>query len=306
MSTKAGLLSLAALAGVPYKHRQTANNLYNIASLGTRLVNKIRYKKRPVLRKSYPIRMPRYSRARYGRRYKRRYRRRYGRARPYKRKRITYTPRIVAWPARQGNTKTNGFVTFNTDTENTRTLYWRELTDISKGSEIDDRERDLINIRGFKICMMTWNVSNEPTYFNWAIITPKGCSGLGEGNSVSDSNFFRGYDDTRELDFSPSLSAIQFHCNAINSDVWTVLKHKRHILGEDTTGTFTLRNRYPNAKLIMRYFKMNRSVRYNDGRCTTPVFWVWWYDKINANGGALAEPDLRAQWRRITYFREPT
>lgn len=301
MSTKAGLLSLAALAGVPYKSRKIAGDLYNVGSLAYRTANKFKTSSNRPIKMVYRRGL---KRSRYMRRYKRRYRpsKRYGKR--YKKR--TFTPKAIAYPPNLGSCKGHAVLSLTLESQDTRTLYYRELTDIGKGQERDDRERDLINLRGFKICFATWNATDKPLYFNWAIVSPKGCAVASEGNSVSETNFFRAYGTTRDADFSTNLASTQFHCLAINTDVWSVLKHKRTILAEKTGTNFAFRNTHTQFKLIHKYIKINRSVRYNDDRCTTPIFMVWWYDDVQAGQGEPALTNaVRSHWHRTAFFREP-
>lgn len=192
------------------------------------------------------------------------------------------------------------------DPLNDRTLYAFDLTGIPQGEEPTQRERDLINLRGFKVCMEVVNTSDAPLYFNFAIISPK------TDVNLNPIEFFRSYSDNRGTDFeSPNISSLDYHCRPINTDVFNILHHKRYVLttksnlekGEVFAGNASIR--------VMRYFPVRRQVRYRrqlegDGDfCTTPIFFVFW--AAIAGFGTETEPQFafRTDTRVVTYFREP-
>jgi hypothetical protein len=61
-----------------------------------------------------------------------------------------------------------------------RTMYVREITAVQGATNldvfdrIDQRQRDIINLRGFKMCVEMQNTTGRPLLFNWAVISPKG------------------------------------------------------------------------------------------------------------------------------------
>lgn len=187
-----------------------------------------------------------------------------------------------------------------------RTLYAFDLTGIPQGELPTNRERDLINLRGFKVCMEVANTAPAPLYFNFAIISPK------TDVNLNPIEFFRSYSDNRGTDFeSPNISSLDYHCRPINTDVFNILHHKRYVLttdintqkGEVFQGNASVR--------IMRYFPVKRQVRYRrqlEGPgdfCTTPIFFVFW--AAIAGYGTEKPPEFafRTDARIITYFREP-
>lgn len=195
----------------------------------------------------------------------------------------------------------------------TRTFYWWDMTDLPKTATLDDinaRQRDMVNFRGFKICAFIRNDINAPMYLNIAVISPRGAEirlGTGSGSATTVSDFFRGHGTNRTQDFSNALTALEFRCLPINRDNWRILSHTRHQLGpESNSGTFNVQNR-PNYITYEKYFKINRQLRYdNGGECTTPIYWCYWFDNHGVLGGtAPSAAAVATQFHFVSYFREP-
>jgi hypothetical protein len=84
----------------------------------------------------------------------------------------------------------------------TRTQYITNLTELPHQDthgvqfRIDERNRQIAHIKGFKICMEVSNQRPDPVYWNWAIVVPK----LTVTNTFP-TDFFRGNAETRGQDF---------------------------------------------------------------------------------------------------------
>lgn len=228
------------------------------------------------------------------------------RAKSYKRRRIG--ERIGKSVAKTAIDRVDSTTLFS---PNTRTLYAYDMTSIPQTSSnsIDQRQRDIINMRGFKVCLLIRNRTAQPMTFNMAVISPKGDqTGLSTGDTGSTLvlNFFRGNGNTREVDFGSAITNNQYHCLPINTDRWVVLAHQRRILRNQTnTGNYT--NETPNYFKIQKYFKINRQIRYdNVGSSTSPVYFVYWIDLFMAlSTGVAAAQAVDFQREFVTYFREP-
>jgi len=231
------------------------------------------------------------------------------RARKYKRRRI-------GRPLHSSSAKTsiNTIDSTSTQTWDNRTLYWFDMSgaDKSTNNEINRRQRDIMQLRGFKVCMSLHNTGVDPCLVNIAVISPKGInSGLGTGGSGNATNipdFFRGHANDRAIDFNTGISAMQFHCLPINTDRWNVLAHSRFTMApEGGTGEFNTQQG-PNYKTWMRYYKINRQIRFRDtGQSENPVYFCYWYDRFQAISTVIAgtQTDIGAQREFVTYFREP-
>ena len=255
---------------------------------------------------------------------------RYGRKRLFRGSRRTYRPRgysrwkrarygrrarrYIGHPVRYGTAKRTQIVTVTSQSQNNRTLYSQDLTYIAHTSsnEVNKRQRDMINLRGFRINLQfkrDVSVLDRDLVLHMAIVHDKGRANaaLTANDPIAIGDFFRGNADNRAVDFSSGLSGIEFNNLGINTDLYTVLKRKDYVLKSPTQN-----GRVGFRKKI--YIKVNRQIRYDneiaglneevatDGRC----FLVWWY---NAAWGenVSSTPQLVGEQDRmvITYWREP-
>lgn len=189
-------------------------------------------------------------------------------------------------------------------TRDTRVLYTENLTQTDQGPNRNTRERGIINCRGFRICMAVRNLRARPMYFNCAVVSPK------NAGVVTEANFFRASGTARGSNFDNSKTSLEFHCLPINTDKFTILKHKRYrlIKGGDNFSQyadFSGRN-YMN---IDWYIKLKRQLRYDDTTSESPidgsVYLVYWCDDWDAIGGASSNVGaIATMGRHIMYFRD--
>jgi len=199
----------------------------------------------------------------------------------------------------------------NTDTgsaqRETRTLHIINCTDMAHTSanEINARNRNLVNVRGIKICAEVNNQLNEPLYLNMALLSVK------NGNVVSNVDFFRSPDasQTRSRNFANTLTSMDFHCLPLNSDQFTILKHKRYRLnGKETNNDYVANN--GNTFMNIDWYKpIKRQIRFDENAQTlaeTPIYLVYWCDRFGALTGTVSQANaMRFTWRVLTYFKEP-
>ena len=79
---------------------------------------------------------------------------------------------------------------------------------------------------GWKICMEIRCTINTPIYLNIAVLAPKQTT----NDTIEATNFFRNNEDARSMDFSINRTGLEMHCCPINSDDYTILKHRRYVL----------------------------------------------------------------------------
>ncbi len=208
----------------------------------------------------------------------------------------------------QGGIKRNQTANFVAN-RSTRLQNIREMLEIAKTTntgDITQRQRDIINFRGFKGCIEIKNLLDSPLMFNYAVVVR---------NDQFDTNvfgFFRndGRSSDRELDFSNTLSSNDFHCLPINTDKYHVLKHKRFIIGAAaTTNGFTTNSR-ENYRTLNFYHRVKRQFRYKGNSendlAADNIEVVWWCDRMLNPAGALSEIDAcQVHERYVSYFREP-
>ncbi len=198
------------------------------------------------------------------------------------------------------------------ETYDTRTLYRHDVCDLEKGDAIDARLRDIVNLRGFKLCWTIKNKLQVPMHMNVACVVPKRQT---EFVLAPKESFFRNTGQTRGLDFDPAiLSANDFRCRPINSDRYKVMWHIRTTLAsvdeEQVSVDFNDGTR-SSYKMLDRYTPIKRQVRFNQGTANdnpegSSAHLVYWFDTLLAKpGDPVSVAALEGQMRLTTYFREP-
>lgn len=190
----------------------------------------------------------------------------------------------------------------------TRTLYSQELTEIPRSDNIGERERDIVNLRGFKICISLRNTNNDPCYYNLALISFKGNACATSENTIETTKFFRDHNNSRGQDFSQALTALEFHCLPINTDLYNVITHKRYRIGGAAVGSSNWNSQSNNFKNIDFYQKIKRQIRFENSdqeSSNHKVFFVEWCDRFDQTSGAVPAPGFVSQRKLICYFREP-
>lgn len=207
-----------------------------------------------------------------------------------------------------GNAKREVVFEQSITNRDTRTLYSHPLTEIDQGTNINERERRLANIRGWKICMEVKNLRNIPLYVNIAILCPKAGT-LSSGTSVTD--FFRASQGPdRAVDFDTNLSGLEFHCLPINTDRYAILKHKRTRLVAMASGGDTVALNGYSYMNVDWYIPLKRQIRY-DGATGDKIeagktFLVYWFDGFSTNAvTAAVVAAAQTSVRAVAYFRDP-
>jgi hypothetical protein len=185
--------------------------------------------------------------------------------------------------------------------KDSRTLFNFVLTNIERGTAINQALRDSVVLHGFKICLYFENLSSDQVLnLNWAIVSPK------KGASMYTQNFFRSNSGERAINFDEDgLTANDYHCRAINTDEFEIFCHKRlNILRRNNNNGLY-------ARSINYWQKINRLITFeNVGEtryCATPIFLIYWYATrgTGPNPQAVAQ-HLKVDFRSVAYFREPS
>lgn len=228
-----------------------------------------------------------------------------GRAyRSYKKRRIGMNRIDV--PKRAASAKKDETVIVNQSVIASRTLYSSELTNIPRGSnnEINLRQRDQIYYAGSKICVEIQPVtaSVSPIYFNMAVVYDKRTNDV--VTTVDTEDFFRGVGvGSRSQDFDPNgLTGMEFHCLPLNTDRFTVLKHKRIMMNGNSDG---LNYKGTNYRFFQMYVPIKKRIAYEDGNCQSKIHVLWWCSRFNTLDSDGPEATmLRTSIRAHTYFRD--
>jgi len=188
-------------------------------------------------------------------------------------------------------------------------LYSTDVTQIAKGTSPDTRLYDVMNLRGVTIYLYIENNRTNyttPLTVSMALLGPKD---TGTPGQITATNFFRGNNVTRALDFNSDISGLQTHTLAVNTDDYYVLFHRRFILGLNNTAWDASAENAERNRYFKKYVKINRQVRYNtdddnatDGRC----YFVMWCDRIDRANEETFDAALAVRsFRTITWFRDP-
>lgn len=192
--------------------------------------------------------------------------------------------------------------------------------DVNFSEENNNRQRNSINVRGFKLGLECLNQRNQQLYFNYAIVGFKidvtsGTFDTGPGTNSGDVNqeiqqWFtseRGVGINRSL--GATLTGLETHVLPINQNRFKVLTHKRFIIqsqqgdNELTQGIYA-----PNTLIHNRWIPFNREITYTGTGPDTAndkIFLVTWCGKFNEGPGLADTQACQYRRRVVTYFREP-
>lgn len=187
----------------------------------------------------------------------------------------------------------------------TRTQYFIDpiaiVRDTTTTMGIDQRKRDMINLRGFKMEWLIRNNQQKPLYVNIAVVAAK------KRGTIGVDGFFRWTGNDRDINFSTALSSQQMSGLPINADEYTILLHKRFLMAPASAST-NFNSTYPNFVRYRRYIKVNRQIRYEDNTDNTEqkINILYWCDVADALAASSAIPTaMTAACNVITYFKEP-
>lgn len=261
--------------------------------------------------------MPYRKRSSYGRYSRRRRsgrsgRRSFGRGRASKK--AKFSTRNIGEPVGTATTKTavttNQVIGVDVDTNS---IYTDVLDNLAKGIEIDERLRGIVNCRGFKLEFEWRNKLQTPLLMNIAVLAPK--DGVDTGIAIPNEDFFRSYEAIRAVNFDPFMSSLELHMNAINTDKYTVLRHKRFTLAADRqevdpeAAVNTWQGSGKSYRLQRWYIKLNRQLRFDDSSPVPRsgrVYLVFWCSVLGAPfGSGVVQDAVALKSRAVMYFREP-
>lgn len=193
----------------------------------------------------------------------------------------------------------------NPTSRDSYTLYQLDLTALSQGIAINQRLRQHCIVSGFKIYMEVYANQAYPLYFNCAVVAPKETNGI-----VSVANFFRNNTDARSLDFSINRTGLEMGTCQINTDDYTVLKHKRYVLNTQGAPGTAYNKQYGTAfRNLTWYIPLRRQVRYFNGESANAtdgrVYHLFWFARWQGSAPGGIAASATTSTRVITYFREP-
>lgn len=171
----------------------------------------------------------------------------------------------------------------------TRSLATNNLTVIGGGGTgEDERHRQIINCKGIQVCYHVRALKDFPVFFNAAIIALKH-----NQSGVSATEFFRSNNGDRGTNFSTTLTALELAYLPINADLYTILRHHRHQLNARIDGTQTNSDAGPGNWISKKiWLPVNRQLRFENtiaSSATTPIYFVFWCDRMDAAGGTAVD-----------------
>ena len=189
-----------------------------------------------------------------------------------------------------GSSTTKNFETVsNQEDEESRSLYVHSLAILPRnttGNDVNLRERNRVNIRGFKIYLQFLNKeANRSFSLNVAVVSPK-YDTLAQSSFPPIAFFRDATTNSLERDFTTANSNLIFSKFGINSDLYNVFKHKRYILG-NTVGDVTGPNQQTGRsfKTIKWYVPIKRQLRFDGDTGIDRIddcYLVYWFDEIGA------------------------
>lgn len=187
-----------------------------------------------------------------------------------------------------------------------RLLNTTALTFPSEGSGANQRERNVMRLSGFKICIEFQAGSSlrigganrdRQVTINVALLSQKFAA---SDASFDNTHFFRSNaGDNRAIDFDVVSRSIDFACLPINTDKYNVhMHHRTHIAGEAIEHS-------PTVRRVMKYVPIKRQIRFdNTNRPSTQFFVVWWVALAGEHTTTSSSDIVNCQWDYVTYFRD--
>lgn len=189
--------------------------------------------------------------------------------------------------------------------QSTRNLNWQDIfSNCFQGSELQQRERQAILLKGFSISLVYSNVLSSALYVNVAILHTKDEQ---YSANIPQTNFFRSDGNaggaataadgrnSRTRDFNLNCTAEQLHRLPINPDKFNVLAHKRFSLMRDSSGAVGFNNTQGRAYNFRNFWvPVKRRIVFDSATAGSPVedrfLLMWWYDVPNTQTGAAMVP----------------
>lgn len=183
------------------------------------------------------------------------------------------------------------------------------IDNISKGTGINQRDRDCIFLKGIRVEL---HYRNPPitsaidedrrlTYINMAIVVRRD-----EKAAPVTSNLLRSYGATRSTSLSLTNDWITNTYHPINTDDYLVLMRKRIVLGNNASWAYTNRP-WTNHKNMKFYLKLNAKIDYDSaGLAASGIHLIHWYDYEGRGAGTTATMTTPPvfQMKSIAFFKD--
>lgn len=176
------------------------------------------------------------------------------------------------------------------------------LDAISKGTGLNQRERDICNLRGIKIFGHIRNVETTPLTVHMAILYPKfDTTPLSVDFNV---DFFRDLGPVRGINFDTANNYIVQN-RPINPDRFVILKHRRFNLISDTQATPQINEQsgknYRNFKFYIKVRKQLRFRASENNPTNGRLFFAVWATPMGWDGGKGTPDPSKPQAAQIMF-----
>lgn len=218
--------------------------------------------------------------------------------------------RMIGSSIWRGNCKQTITAEVAATTRTDNTLWNQEITDCPQGSEMNQRERGIINCRGFKIDYFFQNVlANSAVFCNFAVLAPKSLSS--DSNAVEAGQFFRAAGQNRAQSFNTvGVQPFARHILNINPDEYIILWHKRWILGPAAQANGEQAGMRPSFNWLHKYIKLNRAVTYQAAESQSAtdgkVAVAYWFGQVGGTTDTSVQTAaVQVSDRVVMFFKEP-
>ncbi len=156
--------------------------------------------------------------------------------------------------------------------------------------ELIQRERDIVNLAGWKVRFQVHNTFDVPVTFRFAVVSPR--QTFGTSSVQRNQNLLRSFGPERSLNLGIGNSGITNSNNKINDDLYMVLYETSFEMGPDAGATGYSGGIQKNWHYMDKWIPLKKQFRYNagtSGKSETPVYIIYWYDtKIRKAGEAFS------------------
>lgn len=180
------------------------------------------------------------------------------------------------------------------------------LNQISQGDTLDQRTRQVINIRGVKIWYMVKNSHNEVSLGRWAICRFKNNNSAPTATTVGE-DFFRGHFDARQVNFDAVISGPRKHTYGLNTDKFEVFAQGKFTLAPDGTNTSDQANMMNSMYVCDKYIPINKLFHYEGSSSTDgtdSLFFVTWNCRWNEETAVPRSNEIESIFHSTVYYQD--
>jgi len=188
------------------------------------------------------------------------------------------------------------------------TLTSFHVTGLTQGDAIDQRERQIIFMNGFRLNFFLQNDDTTPMYGRWWVLQYRQAEGYSADNVGTD--FFRGDSSIRAVNF---VNALEF--NRRMALTHNNMKYKQLASGKfrlagklDVTDALYQDNTTDSQMYVDKYIPVNNTVRYNssvNADCSNPIVFCFWVCRSDDDSGtASANNEIKYRIASTVHFTD--